>query len=1182
MERNRDLRRATISTVNGLPRRRQRITTLRDSTDEYRQMELQETARLRDRERLQRKDRDREFPKRRRVDRSAVQQRSGGGGESFRENESTDSSDEEYYEEEEETSIHRQNRMSQVSPTNSTLSNNRRGLRTLRSSPVLRAAADEILGVPVPRRARSASAKRLHEYWNSGSGGFGEDSSHRRFSPSPATVSLIGSGGASSSSSGASMKKKMKCLEPRTRVLMSASNSKPSSVIQDDIEIEVAEALFDLMKQSQSQSQSSPDEERVDRDGTNTSDDELKRLKADGGKDENNAFSFQNEQSIKVNAETNMVDSTKLLKKEGRIEKEKFPDDPAQELVSGDGFVNKGNVGSPKESKSPSCVKVNACDIQDPTVTKADHPANEVEDKKEAKLEIDLMAPPPLPSSPERVASVDIVIGAKVMTRDVQKKSETTSKNGPSEIAIRIQEGNNQLPNSEVGELEKRRPDVFSVSDCTTPQQQDRKEQKNQSTSSLLPFPVGMSSWPGVLPHPGYMSPLQAVLQKDGSARSSRTTELPPFKLSQPRTKRCATHQCLAHNIYSHQQLMKKTLSSGPTGPSTLYGTKPVNLKSMLPTQKLIPGNLLFGDFQGGQNMVTISGGSGKDKSSDAVAALNATSGKSLLQQASHQAPANNFMHGPGFIFPLGHHQTTMMAPANSSGPPQSASAVGHASLSSNSAGRPSVNLPLPGGAAAVSFNHPLFPSNEAAPYIALLQNNGCPVPISTNFAMPPFKGGSPTMPFLNSSFYSSPVFNVQNQQQLSLPHAPVQSASQNASTFSGSSSHKQPQGEQQTSTKTRDGKFPTPVNAHPPQPEKLLQPPHSSKSDTEISRKSASIADGMASHSVKPNNGQTSSFPVQPMNFGVIPPVSIGGGAVGNKHGDPRQGSKGGVELIPQALGLSFGSNPSINPALNFSSMVQNSAIFHMLPDMARNGNQMAPASSQMAQQKHFQASEGKYPFVGAAVTSGVSVTIPNFQPHQHQQQLVQLQKHHHMQLTGAGQVKASAPNSIPGSFLAGSFPSNNPVFTQVSVQTDNSSFTPMWENFSRTTAPDGSSQSASSSLVHMPQMKSSHGQTHISFGDSSVPAASFQGQQLVIKSQPVPSFVVGSPQNSSMSKNTGSSLRTASALGKAASTISALPSQETEASLNGPGQKTSPACRRNVPSILSTCPSQLPELKY
>lgn len=93
--------------------------------------------------------------------------------------------------------------------------------------------------------------------------------------------------------------------------------------------------------------------------------------KADGGKDENNAFSVQNEPSIKVNAETVLAESMKELKKEGTVEKEKFSDDSAQDLASGDGFVNKVKVGSPKESESPSCVKVNACDIQDPTVTKA-------------------------------------------------------------------------------------------------------------------------------------------------------------------------------------------------------------------------------------------------------------------------------------------------------------------------------------------------------------------------------------------------------------------------------------------------------------------------------------------------------------------------------------------------------------------------------------------------------------------------------------------------------------------------------------------------------------------------------------------------------------------------------------------------------------------------------------------
>lgn len=65
----------------------------------------------------------------------------------------------------------------------------------------------------------------------------------------------------------------------------------------------------------------------------------------------------------------------------------------------------------------------------------------------------------------------------------------------------------------------------------------------------------------------------------------------------------------------------------------------------MLPSQKFIPGNPLLGDFQEGQNLATVSVGSGKDKSSDAAVTSNATtSGNSVLQQASHLASASNFL----------------------------------------------------------------------------------------------------------------------------------------------------------------------------------------------------------------------------------------------------------------------------------------------------------------------------------------------------------------------------------------------------------------------------------------------------------------------------------------------------------------------------------------------------------
>ncbi|KAL6564358.1 hypothetical protein OROMI_015808 [Orobanche minor] len=733
MDRNRDLRRANISTVDGFPRRRQRVSTLRDSTDEDRQMELQEIVRSRDREQLQKKDRDRDFPKRRRVEnRSVVQQRSGGGGGvSYRENVSTNSVDKEYIEEEEETRIHQRNRTNQFSPQSS-LSNNSRGLRTFRSSPVLGTSVEEVLGVPIPRRARSASAKKLHEYQNSGNGKSGKDLSNRKISPSPATASLFASGESSPSSSGASLKNKMKY----------ASKSNPSSTIQNDIEIEVAEALFDLMKQSHSQSRSSEREEKVERHSTNTNDG------AERGEDEKDPI-------VKVNAKTILADSMKDLNKGERTEKEIFP--------------AKRKVGSPKESESPSCVKVNVCDIRDSTVTKPgdrDYASGVVE-AKEGRIEIDLMALPFLPSSCERDAL--LAIDPKVMIQDVQKKSEIVSKD---EIRLSVEKigvtRDTQVPNLY---LEKHRYDISSVVESTTATQQPsgQKEPKIQSPNSSFSFPIGMGSWHGLLPHTGYMP-----CPVDESTRFSMTVQPPPFKFSQPRCKRCTTHQYIAHNIHNHQQHAEKSLLSGPSDAATLYGTKPSNFKSVLPEQRFITGNPLLGDFEGGRNSVITHSGGGKDKSSESAADFNArTSGsKSELQQGPNQSTALNFLQNPCFTFPLGHYQPTTMAPANCSGPPQS-SARNNVSLPSNSnlsRKFSAKNSSFPG---AVTSNNSIFPSDEAAAsYMAILQSSGCPFPIPTNTNLPSFKGSSSSsMPFLNSSFYSASLFNISpNQHLLSLP----------------------------------------------------------------------------------------------------------------------------------------------------------------------------------------------------------------------------------------------------------------------------------------------------------------------------------------------------------------------------------------------------------------------------
>lgn len=487
-------------------------------------MELHEAVRLRDRERSQKKDRDREFPKRRRIERYAMQLKNGG--ESYRENESTNASEEEYLEEKKDARIHFPNKLDHPPLQSSSLPNNRRNLRTLRSSPVLRSSVDETIGVPIPRRARSTSIKILHDYRNSRSGKLGEDLDHRI-----ETASHICASGASPLASGASMRKKMKSVEPRARALKSTSNPRPSSEIQDNIEIEVVEALFDLMKQSQSQSLSSKNEEKIGKDSVNPADEGLIK----GGKEEKKTFLLRYGKSIKVDPETAMDDSIREMKKVEGIEKDKFPNGSAPQ--GGDGFLNIEKVLSPKENESPSCVKVDACEVQDPKVTRAwDDTTTVVEEtKKEAKLKIDLM------------------------------KSATISNDGPGE-------GINRLPKLD---LEKHYHDKSSVRDGGKQQLRSHKEQKNQSQTSLSPFQISLGGWPSVLPHPGYMQSQQAVLPMDDTARFSIAMQPQKFTFSQPRPKRSTTHQYIARNIQQHQQLITNSLLSGPTGVATLCGNMP-------------------------------------------------------------------------------------------------------------------------------------------------------------------------------------------------------------------------------------------------------------------------------------------------------------------------------------------------------------------------------------------------------------------------------------------------------------------------------------------------------------------------------------------------------------------------------------------------------------------------------
>ncbi|KAJ6793043.1 protein TIME FOR COFFEE-like [Iris pallida] len=114
-------------------------------------------------------------------------------------------------------------------------------------APLSWSVAEEMIGVPIPRKARSSSLKRSQESIGGGGRG-GELLMHRRQSPaSPARLSPSSNTAMSPSSSNASVRKQKPTSGPKHR---QPKVSKPSSSSTREIEIEVAEVLFGMTRQS--------------------------------------------------------------------------------------------------------------------------------------------------------------------------------------------------------------------------------------------------------------------------------------------------------------------------------------------------------------------------------------------------------------------------------------------------------------------------------------------------------------------------------------------------------------------------------------------------------------------------------------------------------------------------------------------------------------------------------------------------------------------------------------------------------------------------------------------------------------------------------------------------------------------------------------------------------------------
>ncbi|KAE8665437.1 Time for coffee, putative isoform 3 [Hibiscus syriacus] len=1106
----------------GLPKRRQRSNNLRCSP-EGGEMEIQERVRLR--ERISKRERDRDLS-----NRSKRRRQNKVDGD-----ESTEESSGEEEKEDNETQ--------QLSIRKISLSTRISGQAAAHSK-----ATDEMMSFPVPRKARSASVKRSHETWLAENGGLDDEQHHLRASLSPVRRS-VESDRVSSSSSNGSARKKMKTNGPKNRL---PKATKSSISVQEDIEIEIAEVLFGLMKQTRSskkEDSAGNPLSRLESEDANVSSTEIKQDPLIGH--------ASTEKKVEV------VDSLTPPKVENEQKAETELCSPEKGQISGPNAVisencatktasavtsspenatlikrgdSKPSVGETKPVDRDVTEKESGnsdVDFQNPTAIKLISKERRAESQLEKKFKIDLMAPPAV-SSPVKDCYVDFTLDPNCKAREIELKAETLAKDEANAVKkeARADDGKDKkmvtmTEKQDSLNLNLEKPDQAASDCCISEQGQKQQLPKVPQTaqSSSVHLPNG-------LPPLGYMPSFPTISPLDASGRSSTALQPLRFSLSQPRPKRCIMHHYIAHNIQLHQQYAKVNhFWPPPASFASLSGAKPSYLNVVPSAETLTLGNPLVNLIPAEEKSkvaASFPGLTRKDKTSECTKDM-AQIKQAAFQKASQPVSAGNLMHGPAFVFPLSQYQTS----ANQSGPSKPATSTSKASSTDNSTpGISTSSTVLPGVAAAVSFNYPNLGSNQP-PYLTIIQNNGYPFSISAPAGNPSaIRGPTPSqvLPFYNGPFNSSQMFHPQLQQQLACSQPPVQPAYQNAVSSSGSSSsHKQPESQQPRGGQVCANNFLSSKSMHSQQLQehKMLSSNQSRKMEHEMSGGEHTTANAQ-----KKVHGQNPPVHHQPLNFALVPSASVGGGT---------------VDLVPpQAFAMSFASFSGNNKGsnLNFSSMAQNPTIFHSLPEMGRQGYQVAPVP-QAAQQKNHQGSDGKsgssstntddvkkassgkphktngqtyvfdnsaksLNFVSSPVTGNwppcssiatmVSVNPPivpnssNSHPQLLQHQKQHTAQHQQQQPAAASRSKTQTTNTMPESSIAAKFSSNAAIFSQSVPQSNPAAQSNPWKNPARTPTSPGNN------VKFFPQqpLKPPQGQTQILFGVNTKSGLLPQGQEI------------------------------------------------------------------------------------
>ncbi|XP_078429985.1 time for coffee isoform X2 [Wolffia australiana] len=982
MERNRDGRRGNVGPVNGISRRRPRSASLRDSPEEDGAAEMMESGRFRDRGSKKERDRDRSSrSKRRRGDRREE-------GE-----ESTDESiDEEEDDGDESGSAVRPPPLppppfsQSSSPAMVALpaSHNPRKIfpSKIMRPPTVWKAADEMIGVSVPRKARSASAKRPHECLPPS----GEQSNRQPASSSP-PMSAPHPSSTSPSSSTATLRKKTKQI--------SGSKNRPpkiskSSASIQEIEIEVAEVLYGLTRQFQEPSK--PDNPKSESREENGSCQETKsrasspaRLSPPRAPSQSSILPVvpKRKRPRQVKCEDESLTSASVSSASKTTEGERTKADipsPKSERTASSPAENGGAPPSaaaraaaeeyrPEDTSVASNVNQPATDLEasvhskDPVSVGFDANPVSADDHPREKFQIDLMAPPPgKPSADlESEAAVEepkteegiryeraVKQEARELRREERIQEKITSEEKPviKEAALldvppdpdksdRVRLGGNK----QLGQ----RPQLSKAA------RPDSKPERSAVQAGSVPLPMSMAGWPGGVPF-GYMGQvpsLQPIFPMDGGAAPGKALQ-PHFVPQQLRPKRCATHCYIAQNIY-YQQLARM---------NPFWPAKPYNL-NMVPGAD--PGRLQ--DRPAGPMLGSMPSQPFKDKNGQVDPAQRK---QLLLQQPLQASAAGSILPAPAFIFPVNQPQGGAAA---ASGTNRAAEGnLGNTSAATSGSGSLTAAPPGP-----IGFNYANLQQGEAQ-YL-LLQNHGYPFPVPAHVgaAAAAYRGAShaQALPFFNGSLYASQILHpsqLHQQQQQQPP--PPQQGHQNASTSTGSSSS------QKLSVKADAAEA-----SVQKQPQRPLPPQHQTRQMEGEAGGGESPSSVDSRISQKGNLfGHNFVMALHPQNFALMSaPVPLGGAAHSDKsqqqqqqqpvtpqQQQQQQGMK--VELSPsQAFAMSFASfngaaaaaaaaaaaNSGQPHGLDFSSSAQNHAIFQSLPEAARHGYQVPSQAPPPAQHK-------------------------------------------------------------------------------------------------------------------------------------------------------------------------------------------------------------------------------------